>query len=54
MATCSNIGKQTRTLLDFNFVKKRKFNEEQDESSFTTFGKIFSTHFCFNIILCFH
>ena len=31
IATGSNEGKRTRTLLDFNYVKKRNFNEEQDE-----------------------
>ena len=32
MATGCDGGKRTRTLLDFNFVKKRKFDEEQDEN----------------------
>lgn len=29
MATGRDGGKRRRTLLDFNFVKKRKFDEEQ-------------------------
>ena len=32
MVTSSDREKQTRTLLDFNFVKKRKVNKEQDEN----------------------
>jgi len=32
MATGGDGGKQSRTLLDFYFVKKRKFDEEQDEN----------------------
>ena len=32
MATCGDGGKRSRTLLDFNFVKKRKFDEEQDKN----------------------
>ena len=32
MATRGDRGKRSRTLLDFNFVKKRKFDEEQDEN----------------------
>ena len=32
MATSSDEGKQTRTLLDFNFVNRRKFDEEQDKN----------------------
>ena len=32
MATGGNGEKQTRTLLDSNFVKKSKFDEEQDEN----------------------
>ena len=31
MATSSDQGKQTRTLLDFNFVIRKKFDEEQDK-----------------------
>lgn len=32
MATGADGGKRSRTLLDFNFVKKKKFDEEQDEN----------------------
>ena len=32
MATRGDGGKRGRTLLDFNFVKKRKFDEEQGEN----------------------
>ena len=32
VATGSDGGKRTKTLLDFNFVKKRKVDEEQDEN----------------------
>ena len=32
MATGGDGGKVTRTLLDFDFVEKRKFSEEQDEN----------------------
>ena len=32
MATGGDGGKRSRTLLDFNFVKKRKFDEEKYEN----------------------
>lgn len=32
MAIGGDRGKRSRTLLHFNFVKKRKFDEEQDEN----------------------
>ena len=32
MATGGDGGKRTITLLDFDFVEKRKFDEEQDEN----------------------
>ena len=33
METSSDKGKQTRTLLDFNFVNRRKFDEDQDKNN---------------------
>ena len=33
MATGGNVGKLIRTLQDFNFVKKRKVDETQDENN---------------------
>ena len=32
MATGGDVGKLTTTLLDFNFIKREKFDEEQDEN----------------------
>ena len=35
-ATSSDQGKQTRTLLDFNFVIRKKFDEEQDKDDWSS------------------
>ena len=43
MATGGNGEKQTRTLLDSNFVKKSKFDEEQDENDW---GSDWQDAFC--------